>query len=321
MGNSLIIKGADFSAVAVVPAIEEPVITINGNQATITAETGTTIRYTLNGTNPSATSGTVYSGTITLSSACTIKAVAVKDGIASAVASAEYIVLSAPTISFEPLMYRVAITAASGATIRYTTDGSTPTSSSAVYSSKIPITQETTIKAIAILGTNASPVGTQTCTPRALTENDLSDGANGVLRFAKNPSDATRLYIPMSFVSRTDWTLYLAVKENSPIKAAVQFHPNEVSKWEAISKDSSNPTLNVSSNQKYDSGWITAGRNTGTWNNTSKDIDAAGMVCNSAVIVVVYNNSTTTFPTLAEIKENIEFSITNMRIDPDVVTS
>lgn len=321
MGKSLIIKGADFSAVAVVPAIEEPVITINGNQATIAAETGTTIRYTLNGANPSATSGTVYSGTITLSSACTIKAVAVKDGIASAVASAEYIVLSAPTISFEPLMYRVAITAASGATIHYTTDGSTPTSSSAVYSSKIPITQETTIKAIAILGTNASPVGTQTCTPRALTENDLSDGANGVLRFAKNNSDATRLYIGMSFVSRTNWTLSLAVKENSPIKVAVQFHPDEVSKWEAISKDPSNPTLNVNSYQKYDSGWITGGRNTGTWNNSNKDIDAAGMVCNSAVIVVVYNNSTTTFPTLAEIKENIEFTITDMRIDPDVVTS
>lgn len=71
--------------------VAAPVIYISGSTATISCSTsGATIYYTLNGTTPT-TSSTQYTGAITLSSACTIKAIAVKSGMNnSSVASKSY---------------------------------------------------------------------------------------------------------------------------------------------------------------------------------------------------------------------------------------
>lgn len=55
-------------------------------------------------------------------------------------------------------------TSTSGATIYYTTDGSTPTTSSNVYSSAIPVTTQTTIKAIAVSNGMSSDVASATYT-------------------------------------------------------------------------------------------------------------------------------------------------------------
>ena len=59
---------------------------------TITADQGATIRYTTDGSNPTAESGTVYSAAITVSAATTIKAIAVKDAVVTGVVSGEYTV-------------------------------------------------------------------------------------------------------------------------------------------------------------------------------------------------------------------------------------
>ena len=71
--------------------VATPTISISGTTATITCSTsGATIYYTTNGNTPT-TSSTQYSSPITLSGACTIKAIAVKSGMTnSSVASQPY---------------------------------------------------------------------------------------------------------------------------------------------------------------------------------------------------------------------------------------
>ena len=75
--------------------------------------------------------------------------------------------VAAPTISgttpFETST-SVTMSGPTGAEIRYTTDGSTPTSSSSLYSSAITLSATTTVKAIAIKDGVSSEVTTQTFT-------------------------------------------------------------------------------------------------------------------------------------------------------------
>lgn len=75
--------------------------------------------------------------------------------------------VAAPTISGSTPFTestQVTITAASGATIHYTTDGNTPSSSSPTYSAALTLTDTTTIKAIAIKNGVTSSVASATFT-------------------------------------------------------------------------------------------------------------------------------------------------------------
>jgi hypothetical protein len=121
---------------------------------------GATIYYTTNGSTPT-TSSTVYSGAIPVSTTTTIEALAAASGDTnSAVASATYTInpvqqqVATPTFSPASGTYTSAQSVSlsdstSGATIYYTTNGSTPTTSSAVYSGAIPVSSGTlTIEAL-----------------------------------------------------------------------------------------------------------------------------------------------------------------------------
>src|SRR5205814_56359 len=99
---------------------------------------GASIRYTIDASTPSSTVGNVYSGPVSVSSSMTLKAIAYLAGSSdSAVTSAVY-TISAATVAtpvFSPAAgtysstQNVAInTTTAGASIRYTTDGSTPSS-------------------------------------------------------------------------------------------------------------------------------------------------------------------------------------------------
>ena len=123
------------------------------------ATSGATIRYTTDGSTPTSSS-TVYSGPISVSKTTTVNAYATASGMAdSTVASATYTIGSTQQVatpSFSPAggTYSTAQSvtiscATSGATIRYTTDGSTPMSSSTVYSGPISVSKTTTVKAYA----------------------------------------------------------------------------------------------------------------------------------------------------------------------------
>ena len=143
-------------------------------QVTITDSTsGATIYYTTNGSTPT-TSSTVYSGPITVSSTETINAIAgASNYLVSPVASATYTNVtqaSAPTFSPVSGTYTSTQTvtisdSTSGATIYYTTNGTTPTTSSTKYTAPISVSASETIEAIAVAsGLNNSAVSTATYT-------------------------------------------------------------------------------------------------------------------------------------------------------------
>jgi YD repeat-containing protein len=132
------------------------------------ATTGATIYYTTNGTTPSSSS-TQYTGAIAVSTSETIKAIAELTGATnSAVASAAYTInltVATPTFSpgagtyTSPQTVTISDTT-SGAKIYYTTNGSTPTTSSTRYSSPIAVGSSETVKAIgAETGYTTSSVG------------------------------------------------------------------------------------------------------------------------------------------------------------------
>jgi Chitobiase/beta-hexosaminidase C-terminal domain/FG-GAP-like repeat len=134
---------------------------------------GATIYYTTNGSTPT-TNSTKYTSAITVSASETVKAIATAAGFSqSAVGSAAYVItptVATPTFSPGTGSYSTTQTvsisdATSGATIYYTTDGSTPTTGSPRYSATITVNTTETINAIATKSGYAnSAVGTATYT-------------------------------------------------------------------------------------------------------------------------------------------------------------
>ena len=121
------------------------------------ATAGATIRYTTEGVEPDSSSA-IYTGPISISNSSLLSAKAFKSGWnESGTAQAMYIISDTNTVA-TPVFYPPGgtyytaqsidiICATPGATIRYTTNGRTPTSVSAVYSEPIEIGRNTTLKA------------------------------------------------------------------------------------------------------------------------------------------------------------------------------
>ena len=153
-----------------------------------TATSGGTIRYTTDGSTPSAASA-AYSGPLVLSQTTMIRAITTAPGVLdSDVSNATYTVqVVAPTFSVTPGTFNqpqtVALsTATSGATIRYTIDGSTPTATSPAYTGPISVTRTTTIRAMAMKsGLENSTVVSATYTLQAATPTFNPPGGSYVL--------------------------------------------------------------------------------------------------------------------------------------------
>ena len=132
-----------------------------------TATSGATIRYTLDGSTPT-TSSPIASGPVTLIASGWLRAVAFKTGMTPSTAvEYSYTILVAggtvatPTFSPAGGSYSGSVsvtisTATSGATIRYTLDGSTPTTSSPIASGPV------TLRASSWLRANAFKTGMTT---------------------------------------------------------------------------------------------------------------------------------------------------------------
>ena len=167
-------------------SVQAPVITpetgtyYENQTVHMSADDGCTIYYTTNGTDPT-TSSQVFTDDFNVShnagSTTTIKAVAVDgDGIMSDVTTVVY-TWGVPSVHIHPdsrntTASSVTVTLTPNpteATIYYTTDGSTPTTSSAVYEGPFTVDipnvgDQATVKAIAVLGNASSPVATATYT-------------------------------------------------------------------------------------------------------------------------------------------------------------
>lgn len=168
---------------------------VNVTMATTTE--GAKIYYTTDGTEPSAES-TSYSNTVAISEDTIFKAIAVKEGMEnSPVSYAKYSVVnkietkietkieekivytdkvyaSPITFTAKDEEYGVSLslsTQTQDAKICYTTDGSTPTADSTIYTQALRIEANTTVKAIAIKeGIENSPVSVATVTIKKITQ-------------------------------------------------------------------------------------------------------------------------------------------------------
>lgn len=172
---------------------------VNVTMATTTE--GAKIYYTTDGTEPSAES-TSYSNTVAISEDTVFKAIAVKEGMEnSPVSYAKYSVVnkietkieikieekevekivytdkvyaSPITFTAKDEEYGVSLslsTQTQDAKICYTTDGSTPTADSTIYTQALKIEANTTVKAIAIKeGIENSPVSVATVTIKKITQ-------------------------------------------------------------------------------------------------------------------------------------------------------
>ena len=122
------------------------------------ATAGATLYYTTDGSTPT-TASTKYSGPVNISTTTTLRAIATAPNLAnSAVSSATYTIQNSaaarPSFSPAPGTYAGSVTVSifsttPGATMYYTTDGTTPTTASKKYTAPITLTATTTLKAIA----------------------------------------------------------------------------------------------------------------------------------------------------------------------------
>jgi hypothetical protein len=178
--GSLTVCNFTLGGVPVLPAFSPTPGTYTAPlSVTITDSTaGATIYFTTDGSTPT-TSSTVYTGPVSLPLGATaLNAIAANSSGSSTVTSGSYTVNPPPpplSPVFNPVQgtytapLSVTITdSTSGATIYYTTDGSTPTTSSAVYSGPVSLpVGTTTLNAIAANSNGSSTVtsGSYTVNP------------------------------------------------------------------------------------------------------------------------------------------------------------
>jgi alpha-tubulin suppressor-like RCC1 family protein len=178
--TEIVLAGPFAAAPVAAPAFAPPGGTYTTPQS-VTVTCGTPfaeIRYTTDGAEPGISS-TLYTGPISVGTTTTLKAKAFRADLnPSATTAATYQMnfgtLAAPVLTpgsgVYPASQAFTLTAASGTTIRYTTDGTDPTTASPVYTAPLSFQATTTLKAKAFHPDyTASPTATATYNIKAAT--------------------------------------------------------------------------------------------------------------------------------------------------------
>ncbi len=134
---------------------DAPVIAFDGIFATMTCATpNSRIYYTLDGSSPTAESF-LFTSAITMTGSCTVKAIAVRDNFNnSAVTSMSFDkasnTVSTPQFTKNVNAVSIKVTQTEGTIIYYTLDGTTPTAESSIYTEPVQMTENCTLKAVAL---------------------------------------------------------------------------------------------------------------------------------------------------------------------------
>jgi nucleoid-associated protein YgaU len=175
-----------------------------------TSTEGAEIRYTTDGTAPTATTGSVYSAAIAVSSTTTIRAIATKTGWGdSPVVSATFTIsgrvadvqFDPPAGSYDTSASVTLRTSTDGAQIYYTTDGSKPTAAGGIlYAGPISVTATQTIQAVGVKQSMADSAvaraeytiktgGTTTVSASPITDVEIDDARNALARAREVDAD------------------------------------------------------------------------------------------------------------------------------------
>ncbi|MCX7026419.1 MAG: chitobiase/beta-hexosaminidase C-terminal domain-containing protein [Spirochaetes bacterium] len=279
---------------------------------------GSSIRYTTDGSVPTSTYGTVYNGFFTISATTTVKAIAYTTSGSSSVTTATYTksagFTAAPAFSPVPGYYTNSSTAwtgtvtlssgTSGAVIHYTTDGTTPTSSSSTYSAPFAISGNMVVEAYATSTGNSdsSVVAGQYYVPVANPVFTLSDGTattGGDFSTAQSVSMSTatsganiRYTTDGSTPTDTVGTTYsgsIYVSSTTTLKAVAYKYGNYISSVASA-------TFNL----------VT----TGTISGTVRDASSSSVL--SGVALTLYNSSSTQVGTTQTSSSSGTFSFTGV---------
>lgn len=167
------IWGGTASGTVMAPTFSSTGGTYEGTQTvTISCATvGTSLRYTLDGTMPTATTGKLYTDPLRIAQNTTLKVIAYTAGMTSSPVTTSVYLIQCATPTFTRVVgasgaHVVHISCATpGVTIRYTTDGSTPTATTGKLGTAVVLTQNCTLKVIAVkTGMTASTVAFNTYT-------------------------------------------------------------------------------------------------------------------------------------------------------------
>ena len=166
--------------------------------------------YTTDGGIPSASS-IRYSGVISLSASATIRSIAIAGSLSSVVASAAYTITPPPVPFFSPVPGSYSSSQSVNlsdsdvsATIYYSTDGSTPSTSSLQYVAPIAVSNSETIRTIAVHGTLASGVATGSYDIAAADASQPATISYYVSNSGKDSNPGTTASAPWKTVARVN---------------------------------------------------------------------------------------------------------------------